>query len=268
MKEGKKYGELLLKLFTKLKRAYDSIEFEPFEEPVDAVVFACLSEYTSLENAQAILEDIQKHFVDINDLRVCRKEEMLEVIADRIDAEKARVTVQRLSQILNAVFNKYDKVSLAELGELGKREARKELEELEGVTPYVASYTLLTALDAHAIPLTERMIAHLHGCRLVHEEAQPEDIYGFIERVVPAKDAMLFYRLLRMEAESDKPVVPAKKKKASAKKKSEKKTTAAKSATKKTVQKKTAAKKTTKKKTAKKKTVKKKTTKKKTKKRS
>lgn len=260
MKEGKKYGELLLKLFGKLKRAYETPEMDPLEQPADAIVFACLSEYATLQQAREVYRDLCSHFVDINDIRVCRKEEMLEVIGDRIEAENARMTVSRLNQVLNAIFNKYDKVSLEELKELGKREARKEIEELEGMTPYVASYAMLTSLEAHAVPLTDRMIAYLHERQLVHPEAEPSDIYGFIERVVPAKDAMKFYVLLRMDAESDSPTAPGKKKKTD-NKKTVKRTTAAKSTAKKTVRKKaTPAKKTAGNKTVKKKT-KKKTTK-------
>ena len=153
-----------------------------------------------------------------------------------------------LAKVLFSVFDKHHEMTLASMRDAGKRHARQELEEINGVTHFAVSYCMLTGLDAHAVPLTEKMIEYLVAHELVDPNADAATIEGFLAKQIGAKDALEFYSLLRLESES-----------ASAKKTMKKKTT---KKTKKKTTKKTAKKtpKTTTKKAAKK--TKKKTTKK------
>lgn len=247
MKDSKKFGGLLTKEFNRLKRAHGRQEPVHYDEPVRALVHACLAESALEEEVAKLHEEIHRHFVDLNDLRVCRREEMLDIMGSWIPEEKKRDTAGRLTTLLNSIFNRWDKMSLEELREMGKREARKEIESLEGADAYLTAYCMLTALDAHAVPLTERMIAYLREQGLVDPEASDADILAFVERHVAAKDAMLFYQLLRREAEH--PSAPAEKAKpaqaATGKSSADKKAAEKKTVKKKTVQKKTKTKKKT-----------------------
>ena len=262
MKDSKKYSPKVTKLFRALKKDGDVQEMPSYKDPLDAVVFALVGELMDEAVAVRTVRRMEKHFVDKNDLRVSRKEEILDVFKDH--SEDAEKSARAMTKTLNTIFEKYDKVSLKFLREEGKRQARKELEEIEGITPFAASYCFLTALDGHAIPLNSKMLEYLRANQLVHPDATDHDIAGFLERQIGAADAYAFYVLLRHEAETAKPVTPKKAVKKTAKKKTAtKKKTAAKKTTakKKTAKKKTTA---TKKKTAaKKKTTKKKTVKKK-----
>lgn len=202
MKNSKDYGAKIDKLFKSLKKGGGAVKPVAYKEPVDAVVYAFVSAFTTEANAAKIIKRINSHFVDVNDLRVSRPEEIVEVFGEMTDA--AAASAEAMTTALNAIFEKYDKVSLEALCGEGKRQARKDLEQLAGITPFVAAYTTLTALGGHAIPLTDRMVDYLKQNELVDVEAAIQDIEGFLERHISAADAYSFYALLRAEAEASK----------------------------------------------------------------
>lgn len=246
MKDSKEYSPKVTKMFCSLKRKHGKAEMPDYDDPVQALVDGLVIEVMGQDQASKALKRMKSHFVDLNDVRVCRNEEILEVFRD--DSAEAEKSASAITATLNAIFDKYDKVTLDTLAHEGKRQAKKELEELAGITPFAISYCFVTAMGGHAIPLNDKMLAYLRDNELVHPDADEHEIAGFLERQIAAADGFTFYTILKNEAEAAFQTAPTKK--------SAKKKTATK---KKTVKKKTA----TKKKTAKKKIVKKKTTKKK-----
>ena len=128
---------------------------------------------------------------------------------------------------------------------MGKRPAKGALEKIRGLNKFAIDYCMLTSLGGHAIPLTSAMTDYLKGEGLVDEDAEEDDIGGFLSRQISAQNGYLFYSLLRSESEKYKP----KKKKVNAK---EKKVVKKKSSKKKAVKEKAVKKKPAKKKTAKK----------------
>ena len=259
MKDSKKYAKKLDSHLKSLKKGHEKIKVPSYIDPIDAVIFAIIAEHLKASTARTAVKKFQKHFVDHNDLRVSRTEEVLDVLGGK--SPHLRAITHTMSEVLNAVYDKFDTVSLAALTEIGKRQARKDLEELESITSFVVSYCFLTALNGHAIPVMEKMVEYLRALALVHPKAKQHDIEGFLERQISVTNAYECYMLIRNAA--DKFKIPEKKK--SEKKSKKPKTTAKKSAKKKAVKKASPKKaKTSKKKTSKKKTtVKKKTVKKK-----
>ncbi|MFC1765724.1 hypothetical protein ACFL6U_27075 [Planctomycetota bacterium] len=264
MKDSKVYADKVKKLHQALKKAYGKVEPVRYDDPVDALVYAMMSEPISERKAQTASKRFAEYFVDLNDLRVSRPEEIAEVIGQ--DSEAIRDMAAALSQALSSVFNAHHVVTLMELTKLGKRPAKQALEDINGITHFAISYCMVTALQSHAIPLTGRMIDYLKSEEYVHPSATPEVIEGFLSKQITAKDNYEFYFLLRTECESaarsrkikTKTKKKTVKKKVSPKKTTPKKTTQKTAVKKKTVQKKTAS---AKKKTITKKTVKKKTAK-------
>ena len=150
MKNSKDYSPKIESLFKTLSTSADPVVPPTYSDPVDAIVYAFISAFTTETNAVKIHRRVRDHFVDMNDLRVSRPEEILEVFGDTSDA--AAASAQALTATLNAIFEKYDKVSLQPLGGEGKRQARKELDELAGITHFAAAYTFLTALGGQCHP--------------------------------------------------------------------------------------------------------------------
>jgi len=199
MKNSKDYCDKIKNLFQTLKKGAAAAAPPVYPTPVDAIVYAFISAHTTEANAGRILKRINSHFVDLNDLRVSRTDEITEVFGDM--SEPAAASARAMTTVLNAIFEKHDKVVLVGLTDDGKRQARKNLEEIPGMTPFAVAYTFLTALDGHAIPLTDKMVEYLKQKELVHPESTLQEIESFLERQIGAADAYQFYGLLRAEAE-------------------------------------------------------------------
>ena len=201
MKDSKKYATKIKKLFKELKKKYSPGKDPDYKDPIESVVYAVVSEYSSLSSAKSAVKKIKTHFVDYNDLRVSRPEEIVDVLDT--DNDSGIKIAEGLTVVLNAVFNRYDIASLVSCYEVGKRQARKELAELKCFSDFVLGYCFLTALKGHSIPLTEPMVAYLHDNGLVYPSAKASVIEGFLERQISTTDGYAFYMVLRQESEKE-----------------------------------------------------------------
>ncbi len=208
MKDSKEYSRKTNDLYRRLKREYAKPEKVVYDEPVEAIVYAIISENISEAEAQSAIRRIGDSFVDLNDLRVSRAEEIAEKL--ELETPVIRDAALALTKALGAVFNKHNIVSLKTLKKIGKRSARQLLEKIEGTSFFVVNYCMLTSLQGHAIPLTKKMIEYLKTNKMVHPEADEQDIEGFLARQVSAENAYEFYALLRRESESHKAEARAK----------------------------------------------------------
>ncbi|MBM4102487.1 MAG: hypothetical protein FJ263_00345 [Planctomycetes bacterium] len=198
MKNSKEYGAKIDK-FIRLLRSGQKIGSADFAEPLDALIYGLISEFTTERQAKKIFKNLQSHFIDYNDLRVSRSEEIQEIL-EETDQPGEQVAVN-LTRMLSAVFDKYDGLTLKAIDEQGKRQAKKELEELNGTTHFAVNFCFLAALQGHAIPLTKTMLSFLKSQELVCPEATQEEIEAFFERHIPASRDWEFYGLLRQAAE-------------------------------------------------------------------
>jgi endonuclease III len=202
MKDSSQYSKKIQKLYRNLKKHPVRQAAVKYDEPVDAIVYAVISENMTEPQAQSAIKRLRDYFVDWNDLRVAAIDEMVEVLGQ--DIASARGIAATMVNLLKAVFEKYNMLTLQPLKKLGKRPAKQVLEKFNGATPFIVDYCMLTALEGHAIPLTPKMMEYLRTSTLVHAQANYEEIEGFLTRQIPAKNAYEFYSLLRHASESPK----------------------------------------------------------------
>jgi len=202
MKNSKEHAQRLQRLYRELKRAHPEVEKTTYEDPVDALICGIISERMSESAAQKAFREITKAFVDWNDLRVSRVEEVAEVLGRK--TVSSRATALTLTAALRRIFDEYHKISLQTLKKLGRRPARQDLEKIEGVSRFVINYCLLTSLETHVIPVTQPMADYLKQNGIIDANADEDDVEGFLTRCVAAKDAHEFYALLRRESEFPK----------------------------------------------------------------
>lgn len=200
MKDSKEYSGKIRKLFRSLKREHGKVTSPEYKDPLEALVYAIISEHADLSSSKSIVKRMKGYFVDLNDLRVSRTEEILEILESSVEHPKKTATTLR--QVLNSVFNKYDTVSLKVLTETGKRQAKKVLDKFEGASRFSIDYCFMSALGGHSIPLTEKMLNYLKTNELVHPESTFEEITGFLDRQITVSNAYTFYSLLRLESEA------------------------------------------------------------------
>ena len=200
MKDSKEYSRKLQKLYRSLKQKYTKPQKVVYEEPLEALVYAVISENMTGKAAQSAMKRISDNFVDLNDLRVSLSAEIMEVLGE--DTSVTRNTASSLTKVLRAVFNRYNTISLEELKKMGKRPARHTLEQLDGTSAFVVDYCMLTSLQGHSIPLTKNMVQYLINNKIVHPASNEQEIEGFLTRQISARNGYEFYTLLRQESES------------------------------------------------------------------
>ncbi len=202
MKDSKEYSKKVDKLYCLLKSKQAKVQKVTYEGVADALVYAIISENMSKVAADAAIKRVDDYFVDLNDLRVSQEEEIIEVLGD--DTLAIRDIASRLTRAFRAVFDGYNRGSLESLKKIGKRPAKQALEKIDGTSRFVVNYCILTSLQGHAIPLTQKMIGYLRNNELVYPGADEQEIEGFLAKRIPAAKAYEFYALLRRESESPK----------------------------------------------------------------
>jgi len=229
MKNSKEYTKKVQRLYRSLKRKHPKVQEATYEDPADALVYATISENMSKSQADAAIKRLGDYFIDLNDLRVSRTEEIVELLGE--DTPVTQQIDSTITRALGDIFNAYHRVSLEALKKMGKRPARGVLEKMDGISRFAVDYCMLTALEGHAIPLTKRMIEYLRSNELVHPGADEQEIGGFLAKQIAAKNGYEFYGLLRRESEARGR--RKKKKTTTVRKKKSKKTTKTKKKTKK-----------------------------------
>jgi len=202
MRDSKEYSKKVSKLYRSLKRKYPEVQRVVYERVVDALVYAIISAELSEAATQSALKRFSDYFVDWNDLRISRVEEIVEALG--VNTSVTRDIASALTRALKSVFSRYNTVSLQALCNMSKRPARGVLEKLEGTSRFVVDYCMLTSLQGHAIPLTKKMIEYLKNNELVHPDADEREIEGFLARQISAENAYEFYSLLRRRSEARK----------------------------------------------------------------
>jgi endonuclease III len=203
MKKPPQYSQTVKKLYATLKKGADKPKKNTQEDFIEAMVFASLCQYCTESSAKSALKKIQSHFVDFNDLRVARIEEIVEVIGSEVsNADKAAVSV---TSTLNAIFQKYDSLVTENITSTGKKGIKEVLDKLTGVSDFVKNFVCLTFLNTHAVPLTDKMIEYFKTYNLVDPEWDNAQIVSFIEKQVSASEAYTFYSAIRHDSELANP---------------------------------------------------------------
>ncbi|MBN1805850.1 MAG: hypothetical protein JW837_11415 [Sedimentisphaerales bacterium] len=200
MKNSKDYSKKIKKLYSSLSRKYPKVQKVVHDDPADAIVYGIICSRLDSKTTETAIKNFSDYFVDLNDMRVSRTEEIVEMLGDDTSAGKS--VASTITTVLRSIYNMYHKVSLEALKKMGKRPARQVLEKIEGTNRFIVDYCMLTSLQGHAVPLTEGMIEYLKSNELVYPEADEQQIGGFLTKQISAQKGYEFYYFLRRESES------------------------------------------------------------------
>lgn len=200
MKNSKEYSRKIQNLYRTLSQKHAKVQKVGHKEIIDAIVHGIVSAQLAEKEAESAMAKFAGSFVDWNDLRVSRTEEIVEALGG--DTPATRTIASTITKVLNGIFNDYHKLSLEALRKMGKRPARQALEKIDGISRFVVDYCMLTSLQGHAIPLTEAMVDYLKSNELADPDADEEQIEGFLAKQIPAKNGYEFYCILRRESET------------------------------------------------------------------
>jgi hypothetical protein len=170
-------------------------------EPIRQLVYSFLLWDSATNRADNAFKRLEETYVDMNDLRVSRTEEVMAVLGKTYPRADERVA--RIKASLRDVYLREHAVSLSSVASGGKREAKKYLDSLDGMHQFVAARVSLLALDSHAIPLEERVFAKLIKAEVFEPDSPIEKAVGSIERHVKATDGLQTYLLLQAWSEDN-----------------------------------------------------------------
>jgi endonuclease III len=195
MKEGTAYAKRIKQVHAKLMRGTPEPALPEADEPLRRLVLAALTASTNEDRANQAFERLLEAMVDLNEVRVSRPVEIAEAIGDLVPDPQA--CGLQISRLLQAVFDRENRLSLERLGTLPRREAKQYLEQLDGADEYVVASVMLWSLTAHAIPVDDGMLKKLQKADLVHPEATRSEVQAFLERHISAAEARAFCVLMR-----------------------------------------------------------------------
>ena len=201
MKNSKEYTKKIAGLYQSLKKKGAKITPPEAMPVVDSLIYGIISEKLTEKDADSAIKRFGEYFVDWNDLRVSKPEEIAEELGE--NSSENREIALTLTKVLQKIYNEFHQVELESLHKLGKRQARQKLEKMEELSRYAIDYCMLTSLASHAIPITETMIEYLQSNDLVDSSADAAAIEGFLAKQISAKNGYEFYKLLRHESETN-----------------------------------------------------------------
>ena len=162
-------------------------------DPLDELILAALSEGSATKDAQHAFKELNKTFVDWNEVRVSRPGE----IEREIDSlEEAGAKARRIVQMLNSLFLIRGTLSLSFLLDVGPKEARDFLAELDGVGDELAARVMLFSLGYPAVAITPHVARVTQRVGLVSGESPVEETRKRLEKIIPREMMFAFHGLI------------------------------------------------------------------------
>ena len=197
MKNPSKHADALRSLNRQLLKQVKPEPLAP-QEPLKALVRGAMSFDVPDDKADSAMRQIDREFVDLNELRVATDLEIQELLGVRYPQIERRVAM--ITQGLNYIFEKEHTLSLDRLKEISRRDARNFLRELPDIHPFVEAYVMLFAFDGHAVPVDDEMLSMLRDEDVVEEDSTLEEAQRFVEHHLKTGEAYPFFAAARQVA--------------------------------------------------------------------
>jgi endonuclease-3 len=167
----------------------------PPTDSIRLMLAAILQENAPGRPGESAMAALEQEFVDFNELRVSPVKDIVDVLGRNFIA--ARSKAEAITRALNVVFDRTNALVLEYLAKQPKRELRRLLREDLGLSPYAESVVTLYGFSGHAIPVDDALLLALKANGYIHPASDLADLQGFLERIIPAKDAVRCHEALR-----------------------------------------------------------------------
>lgn len=164
-------------------------------DTIELIVRGILEEDVDPRKVPAALSAIKEEYVDFNELRVSPVRDIIDVVGE--DYPHIRSKAQSIVNALQTVFDQSNALSLDFLTGKPKREIRKMLREKIGLGRYAGSFVTLYGFDGHAMPVDNLLLEALKIGGHVHPDSDLDDLQGFLERITPHVEAIVYHQALR-----------------------------------------------------------------------
>lgn len=182
--------DLLAKALKQLDRKFPPVEAVEPRPVLEEVLYAIVREGFTTEGANAAFAKFKGTFFDWNEVRVSTVLEIAEALKGVPDAGRK---AQRISEILQYVFEMYYSFDLTDLDKKGLKQAGKQLNRFTGMTDFTVSWVIQRSLGGHAIPLDEPIARVLTRLGIIEaEDEDTEAIHGTLEHLVAKSSGPTF----------------------------------------------------------------------------
>lgn len=206
MLAARKRREMAQKLASRARSRFGEMKRRKIRPALDQLILGVLWRYNSTRRAARILKGLHGRFVDWNEVRVSSAAEVASAIST---APWAKVAAERITAVLQSLFDLRNLVSLEFLRELTTTQGKAFLQSLVGVGRDLADEVLLFSLRAEVLPVSEdtaRMCCRLglissDRATLVNQKA----LADLWEPALYAPVALFFVDTARSVCRLDKP---------------------------------------------------------------
>jgi hypothetical protein len=172
------------------------------EDPVVAhAVYATLLWESSSPFAADAMRRVLTLVADFNELRVASAED----IADSLGPDDARALERgmRLRSMLSDISAFTPSLRVSPLRERPRRDAKSFLQSLHAAPTFVLSRLALVEFGTHALPVDQRLRALLVDAKVLHPSTDLTHAAHWLEREIPAADAVATASLLQAWSDAD-----------------------------------------------------------------
>ncbi|MDO5309376.1 MAG: hypothetical protein Q4G03_07785 [Planctomycetia bacterium] len=151
------------------------------------LVFAIFLENSSFEKARVAYEAMEQYFIDWNEIRVSRANEIAEVVQPLYDVLKVG---ERLRRILQWIFDRDYKFDIEQVRAFTPQERLDYLEAIPYTTRFMNDFVRLTTFNEPCLPLDEGAlrVLRLWGLVEVDSERQIEVVTGLKKAALSLED--------------------------------------------------------------------------------
>ena len=171
----------ITKLVSALKKHFKPVPAPKNRTLLEHLLFACLLENSSFEDAERVFQTLSTDYFDWNELRVSSKHELAEVMKPLTDPEDA---AYRFKKSLHAVFESVYAFDIEPLKKQNLGQAIKQLEKHEGTTPFVVAYVTQHGLGGHSIPVNRGLLQALVVLDIITPAEAAKNTVPGLERAV------------------------------------------------------------------------------------
>jgi endonuclease III len=162
-------------------------------DPFDKLMVGILSYRSSLKKAAKAYDNLQKQFVDWNEVRVSALHEIEEAIKDA-DPQKNKAILLR--RVLNDIFAACHGISLDFLREYKPAKAQKFLRSIGGLDEKTINDVLLVCQDGYELPKNEDLVRVAKRLGLIDKFAALDEAHAELQGIVPKNLAYPFTQLM------------------------------------------------------------------------
>lgn len=186
------------RVLNRLEKEYGRPERGVQRRPLDQLILGLLSAGTSERKAAQALRRLQTDFVDFNEVRVSRPNDVAEAIQVVADPEGK---ANRIIRVLQQLFLRYGGVDLDLLLKAPLGEAQASLQQLPGVDARTAATVVLLSLGGQALPADPAVVRLSKRIGLVDRAWSTDQVQEALSALVPSEERYAFYCLMQVHGE-------------------------------------------------------------------